>query len=144
MDASRNQAGMARTVWITIVGTTLLMFGASALATGAKVSDDALYLKIRPDFIVNLKGGSQTSFLMLTATVRGHDAEGIAAVSHHMSAIRHHLIMLLSEKSNTDMTTFEGKEATRGEVLNTVQKLLEAETGKPGVKDVLFVDIIIE
>ena len=148
MDASWILRGMARTVWIAIMGATMLISAPSVFAKSddaiADNSADALYLKIRPDFIVNLKGGDRTGFLMLSAAVRGHDAQGIAAVDRHMSAIRHHLLMLLSEKTITDMTTPQGKEATRKQVLAAVQDLLESETGKPGITDVLFTDIIVE
>lgn len=144
MNASRIAREIAHRVWIAAVGTALAISSVSALAQQDEGANDTLYLKIRPDMLVNLTGGDNTPVLMLSATVRGQDAEGIAAAGHHMSAIRHHLLMLLSEKSAADWTTRHGKDATRKAMLAAVRSILEGETGKPGVKDVLLTDIIVE
>ncbi|MFT5393318.1 MAG: flagellar FliL protein [Gammaproteobacteria bacterium] len=136
-----------RALVVAVLASVLLASGERAAAAEDTKEErpKALYLPVHPKVIVNLKNSTGgTSFLMLTATVRLNDEEAIAAARLHMPALRHQMIMLLSEKQLADMTQAKGAEKTRKEVLSALQGFMKTETNKPSIKDIYFTEIVVE
>ena len=111
----------------------------AAESSGAK----AQYVKFHPDFIVNLKS-TEPHFLMVTVQGMSREPEGIAAAKHHMAAIRHHILMLLSEQTMQSVSSVEAKQQLMDEALGRIQEFLVAETGRPGIDAVYFTDFVVE
>ena len=123
--------------------TVACLLGLLAVPAAAK-QEDALYAKLYPDLIVNLRTSGKARFVLLAATVRAEDTDGLDAVQQHMPALRHHLILLLSQKRPEELLDPAAKEATRGEALARVNEFLEQETGRASVAEVFFTDLIVE
>ena len=68
----------------------------------------------------------------------------IDAVKQHMPVIRNSLISLFSSQEFKTISTREGKEALRQEVLAEIQQILEQQTGEPGVEDVYFTSFVMQ
>ena len=66
-------------------------------------------------------------------TIQGMSREnkGIEAAKHHMPAIRHSLLMLLSEQTVDTVKTVTDKKRLMDEALVRIQEVLGAETGTP-------------
>lgn len=103
------------------------------------------YMDIKPALITNYGGPGPIHFLKAEITLRvGKLPETRAEIAHHMPRIRHELIMLLSRQNETNLESMEGKEKLRQDALGTIQKILEAETGKKRVEDLLFTNFVIQ
>lgn len=103
------------------------------------------YMELKPPLITNYGGPGPTHFLKAEITLRvGKTPETREVIAHHMPRIRHELIMLLSRQNETDLESMEGKEKLRQDALGTIQKFLEAETGKKNVEDLLFTNFVIQ
>jgi flagellar FliL protein len=136
-----------RALMVAVLASVLLASGerAAAAEDAKEEKAKALYLPVHPKVIVNLqKSTGSTNFLMLTATVRLDDEEAIAAAKLHMPALRHQMIMLLSEKQLADMTQTKGTEKTRKEVLSALQGFMKTETNKTSIKDIYFTEVVVE
>ncbi len=111
---------------------------------GTGAGDTPLYVKVRPDIVVNLKGPVARDFLMVSTTLRAVDYDAVDALRYHMGGIRHQLILLLSEQTRERMLTVEGKIAMREAALERLQGFLESETGSPLIDAVFLSDFVIE
>ena len=118
---------------------------AEAAATPAEpVRAEAVYVPLDPAFTVNFRGGAGARYLQVAveAMTREPDVEG--EIKRHMPVIRNDLTLLFSSKSARDLSTIEGKETLRAETLASIQKVLETETGKPGVEAVYFTSFVMQ
>ena len=70
--------------------------------------------------------------------------DGIEAAKHHRPAIRHTLLMLLSEQTPDTVKTGSDKKRLMEEALVKIQALMVAETGTPNIEAVLFTDFVLE
>ena len=58
--------------------------------------------------------------------------------------IRNQLVALFTQQTNEAMSSVEGKEKLRQEALKQTQQVMNDETGKPVVEDLLFNNLIIQ
>jgi len=65
-------------------------------------------------------------------------------VKNHMPVIRNNLVLLFSSQTYDSVSTLEGKEALREEALTVIQKILEEETGDPGIEAVYFTSFVMQ
>ena len=141
---------MTTPVFLTfrILLASLLFFGAS-YAFGAEeeseetTQKEALYVKFHPDFIVNLRA-DRPRFLMVTIQGMSRENDGIEAAKHHMPAIRHALLMLLSEQTVETIKSVADKKRLMDEALLRIQDVMVAETGIPSIEAVFFTDFVLE
>ena len=115
------------------------VWGAEEAAKGP-----AQYIKFHPDFIVNLKGSDRSHFLMVTIQGMSRSDDGISKAKHHMAAIRHHILMLLSEQTPQTVKSVDDKQSLMAQALETVQELMMAETGGPVIEAIYFTDFVLE
>ena len=72
------------------------------------------------------------------------DGSVISTIELHQSMIRNALILLIGGHSFEELQTAEGKELLRQQALLSVQEVLEKETGKAGVEQVLFTNFVMQ
>lgn len=128
-------------VWVLVLGPCAA-FSAEE-ESEAPAQKDALYVKFHPDFIVNLKA-DRPRFLMVTIQGMSRENDGIEAAKHHMPAIRHALLMLLSEQTVETVKSVADKKRLMEEALLRIQDVLVAETGTPNIEAVFFTDFVLE
>lgn len=136
---------------IRVLLLTLLMAGScwaedEPAADGTAVLKRAVYIPIKPPFVVNF-GGPTTGrlhFMRAEVTLRVEDTEGGNSVRHHMPYIRNNLILLLSKQPEDKLDTLEGKEMLRQEALAEVAKVLQEEDGNNGVTDLYFNQLVVQ
>ncbi len=118
---------------------------ASSEKASEKPTNTGEYLDLRPAIVANFGGVGAIHFIKAEISLRvGKNPETNAAVQHHLPQIRHILVMLLSRQTDESLSTMQGKEQIRQEALAAVQKVLQAEEGKPLVEDLLFTNLIIQ
>jgi flagellar FliL protein len=140
------------------VGATLFLSGAlhSAAAPAAVGADPAaaapapqsdqpaLYLPLDPPFVVNFENDSTARFLQVSVELMARDPAVLEAVKQHMPAIRNNLVMLFSSQRYESVSTREGKEKVRADVLIEVQKILQERVGQPGVEAAYFTSFVMQ
>lgn len=104
----------------------------------------AIYIPLDPAFVVNFADGGKARFLQITVEVMSRHKEVEEQVKNHMPVIRNNLVLLFSSQTYDSVSTLEGKEALREEALTVIQKILEEETGDPGIEAVYFTSFVMQ
>jgi len=107
-------------------------------------SREAIYFPIRDKFITNYNVRGRQRFLQAEVNLMFRDNEVAEAIEEHMPRIRNDLNMLFSGQNFEDLQTPEGRELLRQDAVRRVQRILEEETGKPGVEQVLFTSFVMQ
>ena len=154
---------MNKTVAIIVTIVALLVVGGggawfyfSSDSSAAKDSSgktieargESYYLALEPPFIVNFVYKDTLRYLQMTLSVMSHEPMILEQVTHHMPAIRHRLIMLISNKSFDELNGEDSKEALREEMLLEIRNIIQAEQNKshnPGrVEAVYFTGYVMQ
>ncbi len=93
-----------------------------------------------PSFLVNLSDPLGKRFIKLNISLEMTSAEAIQEVSANMPRIRDAVIMLLSSKTFSDLSTLEGKMLLKNEILGRINQVL----GGSKVATLSFTDFIIQ
>ena len=70
--------------------------------------------------------------------------EAAKLVKANEPLIRNQLVALFTQQTTEAMNSIEGKEKLRQEALKQTQQIMNDETGKPVVEDLLFNNLIIQ
>ncbi|MCP4494514.1 MAG: hypothetical protein GY820_45530 [Gammaproteobacteria bacterium] len=103
------------------------------------------YISLGNPMVLNLS--SQTSrltFLQLQADVLINDAGAEDLIKMHIPAIRHELIVLLSEQNATDMKSPGKREEVRKIATVQVQELMAELADNANVTDILFSSFLVQ
>jgi len=87
-------------------------------------SDETHYLPIDPPFIVNFTHLGALRYLQISIEIMYPQEDIIDRVIEHMPAIRNSLILLLSDQPYEKLSTLEGKEVLRGEMVAAVNDIV--------------------
>ena len=109
-----------------------------------EVKKPAIYYPIKPEIIVNYSHKGRQRYAQVEVTLLVRDESVIGAVELHAPMINNALVLTIGGETYADVQTAEGKELLRQKCLQEIQKLIEAETGKPGVEQVLFTSFIMQ
>jgi flagellar FliL protein len=104
----------------------------------------AIYVPLDPPFVVNFEGDGRVRFLQITAEAMTRHQEVVELVQKHMPVIRNNLVLLFSSQTYENLSTLDGKENLRAAALEELQKILEEETGEPGVEALYFTSFVMQ
>ncbi len=104
----------------------------------------AIYYPLKPPLIVNFQARGRQRFLQAELTLLVRDEAVVQAIETHMPMIRNSMVMLFSGQTYEDLQTPDGKDILRQQALDEVQRVLEEETGEPGVEQVLFTNFVMQ
>lgn len=114
-------------------------------AAKTAVPAPAQYFGLEPPFVVNLNSSFDgPRYLQVEVQLMSRDPAAMEAIKLHAPAIRAKLLMLFSQVEPTDIADRAGKERLQATSLAEVQKLLKAETGKPGADELLFTSFVTQ
>ena len=113
-------------------------------ASAAPAHKQALYLNLRPDFIVNSTAVGQRRYLQTNVAVMARDQAVIDAVNTHAPIIRSAIINLLADEDFMVLQTDAGKQALREKMLATINATLKKEAGVDGIEAVLFTSFVMQ
>lgn len=107
--------------------------------------DPAIYVPLDPPLLANFEDDrGMTRYLQLSLQAMGRDQKEMDAVRQHAPAIRNAFLFLMSTLSFADISSVEGKEKLRAEMLQEAQAILVRNTGKPGVEEIYFTSFVIQ
>ncbi|MCB1679686.1 MAG: flagellar basal body-associated FliL family protein [Halioglobus sp.] len=116
---------------------------AAPAATEPDPEAEPIYLALSPAFIANFEQGSRTRYLQVELQAMSYDQGVVDRLESNMPAVRNDLILLFSAQDYPSLSTVEGKEALRKQVLETINKAIRA-TGTPRVNDVFFTGFVMQ
>jgi flagellar FliL protein len=90
------------------------------------------YLTLDPPFIVNFVHRGSLRYLQLSLDLAYHDEGVIAEIEKQMPEVRNDLILLFSSQDFDTLSTLEGKEKLRMDVLLAVNKAIDINPADPG------------
>ena len=102
------------------------------------------YVSLGEPMVLNLSGSKRLTFLQISADVLVSDADAESTIKTHVPAIRHSLIMLLSEQKAGDIKSPAKREEIRQQAAARVKGLIADLSGSQDVSDVLFSSILVQ
>ena len=125
---------------------TAMLFAVQAKAGEnlAEVRKSSSYVSLGKPMVLNLSGGKRLTFLQISADVLLSDSSAQASVEAHVPAMRHSLIMLLSEQNAADIKSPEKREEIRQLATARVKGLVSDLSGSQDISEVLFSSILVQ
>ena len=117
---------------------------AKAAEDEAEASATSAYVSLGDPMVLNLSGSRRLTFLQLSADVLVSDSDAEATIKTHVPAIRHSLIMLLSEQKAGDIKSPARREEIRQQATSQVQALIADLSGSQEVSEILFSSILVQ
>ncbi|MFT5549361.1 MAG: flagellar FliL protein [Gammaproteobacteria bacterium] len=110
-----------------------------------KVKTETAYISLGEPLVLNLSSQrSQNTFLQMTADIWITNVDSEAIIKAHIPAMRHQLIMLLSEQPANDMKAPSKREDIRQTAKLKIQDLIAKLSNNKDVGDVLFSSVLVQ
>jgi len=123
-----------------LCGLLLITPAAYAEDDGETAVPEAIYLALNPQFTVNLLGDKH--YLRTTIQLQLADQETKSAIEANDPAIRHALIVVLSNNHVDDISSADDLNALRIKVAKSLNKTLKKHAKIEGITDVFFTDFV--
>lgn len=132
--------------WIMLLLGVSLPMAAVAEEAKEEVAPKVNYVTLSPPFVGNygLDGTPKLKVYKADVALRVTGDEAAKAVKANEPLIRNQLVALFAQQSTETMNNVEAKEKLRQEALKQTQQIMNDETGKPVVEDLLFNNLIIQ
>lgn len=104
------------------------------------------YIDMAPAFVTHVGGpGTRLNYLKAAVTIRASRETTRSAVETHMPRLRHELVMLFGEQTDTDrLSGNEGQQALREEAKNRINAVLEEQQTGESITGVLFTEFVVQ
>ena len=135
-----NQLRLFSLIWLL-----LLILPAGVLAEDEESEEAAAeihYYQLKPSVVANLVSGGR--YIRCDIQLMTRDAAQLEQLTLHDAAIRHTLLLLLSDQDGKQIKTPDGKESLRKEALKQINALLKDQTGKEGVESLFFTTFFVQ
>ena len=132
--------------WILLMLALTLPMAAQAEEAKEGEAPKVSYYSLNPPYVGNygLDGTTKLKVFKADIALRVTGPEALAAVKANEPLIRNQMVALFTQPTNEAMSTVEGKEKLRQEAMKQTQQVMNDETGKPVVEDLLFNNLIIQ
>ena len=137
----------------TLLSAILMIFLFSGQAWSAEdeeekeeeVKTESVYISLGSPLVLNLSSKrSRNTYLQLTADVLVKDSDSEELIKAHIPAMRHQLIVLLSEQPARDMKSPSKREEIRKIAAIKIQQLVSDLSGNKDVSDILFSSFLVQ
>ncbi len=118
--------------------------GAEDDAPVEEVKLPAVYLDIKPPFVVTYDVSGKQRYMQVFVSAQSRDQASLDAMELHMPLIRNKLIMLFSGENFEGLQTPEGKESLRASSLTLINEMLEKESSGSSIEQVLFTNFVMQ
>ncbi|KAA1172366.1 flagellar basal body-associated FliL family protein [Marinobacter salinexigens] len=104
------------------------------------------YIAVEPAFVTHVGPAStKLTYLKASVSLRTSSAGARPAIETHMPRLRHELVMLFGEQTDTNkLTTMEGQQALREEAKKRINAVLEEQHTGESVTGVLFTEFVVQ
>ncbi len=105
----------------------------------------AIYVKLKPEFIVNYQVGPRQRYLQVYIEAMTRNPAISEALEMHSPMIRSAIISLLSQQEYAFLRTAEGRASIRELITEEVRRLVTQETGiEGGLEQILFTNFVMQ
>lgn len=105
----------------------------------------AIYIKLKPEFIVNYQVGTRQRYLQIYMEAMTRDPGVAEALEMHSPMIRSSIISLLGQQSYEYLRTAEGRADIRMKLQEEIQRIVTQETGiEGGLEQILFTNYVMQ
>ena len=130
-------------IFIALIG----LFPFYNLVAGEDSSEEAdkptlAYHELKPSLVTNLPKGAK--YLRCDIQLLTTAATLIENIALHAPALRHELLMLLSEQDGKSLKSAKGKEKLRKTALAAIRKVMQEQTGKETVDQLFFTAFFVQ
>jgi flagellar FliL protein len=134
------------------VGLTVWLLGGKGSAGDSAKEEHAAeetvkkaqYLPLET-MVVNFADGRIARYLQVDIQLMAYDPEVLKVAEEHMPVIRNDILVLLGSESYEKVSTREGKEELRKQILGAVNRILRQQAGeKKGVQAVYFTNFVMQ
>ena len=95
-------------------------------------------------FVVNLQPEDGDAYLQIALTLQVADIKQEELLKQNMPKVRSRVLMLLSGKRKSEISTVEGKKQLGAEIVAAVKEPFVAKGASPLVSEVLFTSFVIQ
>ena len=121
------------------------LVGGKVWSATDKVKADSVYLSLGEPLVLNLSSQrSRNTYLQLTADVLIIDSDSEAIIKAHIPAMRHQLIVLLSEQPEKNMKSPGKREEIRKTATTEIKALIAKLSNNEDIGDVLFSSFLVQ
>jgi flagellar protein FliL len=121
----------------------LLLSATSSFANDDEGGSGTLsYYQIKPSLVANLASGGK--YIRTDIQLMSKDESLNEVLKLHDPAIRHTLLLLLSEQDGKTIKTAEGKEALRKQALTKVSETIKDLSGKDSLQELFFTTFFVQ
>ena len=100
------------------------------------------YYQLKPSLVANLLSGGR--YIRCDIQLMTRDEAMLEELKVHDAALRHTLLLLLSDQDGKKIKAADGKEALRKEALKQINQLLKEQTGKEAVESLFFTTFFVQ
>ncbi|MDN6320015.1 MAG: flagellar basal body-associated FliL family protein [Marinobacter sp.] len=104
------------------------------------------YIAMEPSFVTHVGApGGKLTYLKASVSLRASQQTTRPAVEAHMPRLRHELVMLFGEQTDTGkLTTMDGQQALRDEAKSRINGVLEEQQTGEAITGVLFTEFVVQ
>lgn len=104
----------------------------------------SLYVELGQPLVVNVFTQDSVHFVRATVQLKLSDPSLAPQVKAHLPAIRHNLIMLLSDRALFEFQTTAGKRKIRDDALASVRQVVKEQTGTAAIDSIFFTSLMLQ
>ena len=139
------------TLFIKRLASLMFIVSISIFSLGANAEDEApeeqedqtlaeyAYYGFEPEIVTNyLASGRKLGFVRISVELMVKDPADLVAIEHHDPLLRAAIIEILGSQTSDKVKSLTGREEIRRECYEALNRLIERETGKPLIVNMLF------
>ena len=102
------------------------------------------YIKLEPEFIVNFAGDQEASYIQVEIELMTRDQSFVDEATKKMPAIRHQILLILSNQKFNELRTRDGKDKLRTDILNKIQEMIPGNPKVPAIESIYFTMFVMQ
>lgn len=127
---------------IALVLAASLVRAADEGEDGAQAPPSMSYFELAPSIVVNVKG--KAKYIRCDVQLMTRNDAALSVISLHAPALRHELILLLSDQNGMDIRTSKGKEKMRKLALKSLKGAMKKMVGEELIDDLFFTTYLVQ
>lgn len=134
--------------FVTLLLSVVLVFSTPLISAAERNEGDTgtppamAYFELSPSIVVNVKG--RAKYLRCDVQLMTRDEAKLSAISLHAAALRHELILLLSDQQGNEIRTTKGKEKMRKLALKALRKVMKDLVDDESIDNLFFTTYLVQ
>ncbi len=95
-------------------------------------------------FTVNLQPEEDNQYLQVGLTVKTQETDVVNVIKKQMPEIRNRILLLLSSKKPTEISSIAGKQQLSAEITDEIRQTIDSEIMQEEILNVLFTSFVIQ